>query len=213
MTVSPSSRASPRITFAALIVAWGGLVALSAATGVTQALPTVLVPVPIALLLATPLVLYTRSERLQSLVAAEDVRWLTAFHAWRVPAGVAFLWYGSQGDIPLLFALIAGWGDVAAGLLAVAAVVRYGRGTEANRRGYVGFHLFGMLDFVVAVGTGFAFSVLGNPLMGAVQELPLVLIVFFGVPVTGALGLMTLHRLVRAPVEMRASPPSESPHT
>jgi hypothetical protein len=49
--------------------------------------------------------------------------------------------------------------------------------------------------------------------MGAVQELPLVLIVFFGVPVTGALGLMTLHRLVRAPVEKRASPPSESPPT
>jgi hypothetical protein len=62
-----------------------------------------------------------------------------------------------------------------------------------------------MIDFAMAVGTGFAFSVLGTPLMGAVQELPLVLIVFFGVPVTGALGLMTLHRLVRLPVEQRAS--------
>jgi ABC-type bacteriocin/lantibiotic exporter with double-glycine peptidase domain len=54
-----------------------------------------------------------------------------------------------------------------------------------------------MLDFAVAVGTGFTFSLLGHPLMASVQALPLVLIVFVGVPVTGALGLATLHRLLR----------------
>lgn len=39
-----------------------------------------------------------------------------------------------------------------------------------------------MLDFVVAVGSGFIFSVLDDPLMRAVQVLPLALIVFFGAP-------------------------------
>jgi hypothetical protein len=60
---------------------------------------------------------------------------------------------------------------------------------------YVGFHLFGFADFVVAVGTGVTFSLLGDPLMETLQVLPMVLIPLFGVPVTGALHLMTLHRL------------------
>jgi len=63
-----------------------------------------------------------------------------------------------------------------------------------------------MLDFVVAVGTGLTFSMLGNPLMASVTTLPLVLIVFWGVPVTGALGIATLHRLMCAPDEHSGAP-------
>lgn len=99
----------------------------------------------------------------------EDLRWLALFHVWRVPAGLAFLWYGAQGEIPGLFAKLAGWGDVAVGVLAVGAVAISPRCTARTARwGYIAFHSFGMLDFVVAVGTGLPFSVVGNPPMDAV---------------------------------------------
>jgi hypothetical protein len=205
MTVSKSELSTTRRRFGGLLLIWGGLVALAATAGLTQAIPTVFVPLPIGVALALPLLLYARSERLQAMVAAEDLRWLTLFHAWRIPAGLTFLWYGAQGELPALFSTLAGWGDVAAGGLAIGAVLVLPRLRRGQRAGYLAVHAFGMIDFAMAVGTGFTFSVLGTPLMGAVQELPLVLIVFFGVPVTGALGLMTLHRLVRLPVEQRAS--------
>lgn len=142
--------------------------------------------------------LYARSGRVRRAVANEDLRVLTLVHAWRIPAGLAFLGYGAHGQLPGLFATLAGWGDLLAGLLALIAVGLISRGASYERAGYVAFHAFGMLDFVVAVGTGFAFSIYGDPLMDVIKSLPLVLIVFFGVPVTGALGIATLHRLLRA---------------
>jgi hypothetical protein len=199
MTASQPDLVRARFWFALLLLLWGSLVALAATTGGTQAIPTPLVPGPLVVLLLLPVVFYARSPGLRALVAAEDLRWLTLFHVWRLPAGLAFLWYGVQGELPWVFAALAGWGDAAAGVLALVVVaLRPRRTRDGARRGYVAFHLFGLLDFVVAVGTGFTFSLLGHPLMGAVQALPLVLIVFVGVPVTGALGLVTLHRLVQA---------------
>jgi hypothetical protein len=115
MTVSKSELSTTRRRFGGLLLIWGGLVALAATAGLTQAIPTVFVPLPIGVALALPLLLYARSERLQAMVAAEDLRWLTLFHAWRIPAGLTFLWYGAQGELPALFSTLAGWGDVAAG--------------------------------------------------------------------------------------------------
>lgn len=47
-----------------------------------------------------------------------DLRALTLFNVWRVPAALAFFYYGSQGDLPTAFVRNAGWGDLIAGLLA-----------------------------------------------------------------------------------------------
>jgi hypothetical protein len=199
---TPSRLGRARVYFLAGLLGWTVLVVGAAATGATTALPTAAVPVPLLLVLGALVGAYARSPRLQAVVAAEDLRLLTAFHGWRIPAGLAFLAYGAQGALPSLFATVAGWGDVIAGGLALgAALLLPGQGAAVRsvsvRRRYVALHAFGMLDFAVAVGTGFTFSLLGHPLMASVQALPLVLIVFVGVPVTGALGLATLHRLLR----------------
>lgn len=202
MSHRPFDLITARYRFGLLVVVWGSVVGLSAATGVIQALPTPVVPLVLGALIAVPVGLYAQSARMTEVIMTEDLRWLTLFHVWRLPAGLAFLWYGAQGEIPSLFATTAGWGDVAAGVLSVGTVAMLPRCRAAvTRAGYVAFHVFGMLEFVVAVGTGFVFSVLGNPLMDAVRVLPLALIVFFGVPVTGSLGIATLHRLVRAPAQ------------
>jgi len=109
---------------------WGLLVAAGAGVGLTQAIPTVLVPLPIALLLGVPLLVYSRSVALQAAVADTRIQALTLFHAWRIPAGMAFLWYGAQGQIPGLFALLAGWGDIAAGGLVIVTVAASQRGSS-----------------------------------------------------------------------------------
>jgi hypothetical protein len=67
----------------------------------------------------------------------------------------------------------------------------------ASRWKYAAFHVFGMLDFVLAVGTGLTFSVLNVPLMENIAAWPMVIIPLFGVCVTGSLSVMTLDRLVR----------------
>ena len=176
---------------------WAALVAVGAGAGLFRSLPTPLVPAPVVVGLVGLLAAYGVSRPFRSWVETADLRALTLFHAWRIPAGVAFLMLGAQGAIPSLFATLAGWGDVIAGVLALGAPLWHNR--SRAHRWYTGFHLFGMADFVVAVGTGFVFSVLGEPLMDAVKVLPLALVVGFGVPVTGAFGLMTLDRLRRGP--------------
>ena len=179
----------------AVLGAWLALVVVGGAAGWFRPVPTPLVPVPVALGLAGLLVAHARSGPLRAWVRRADLRALTLLHAWRVPAGLAFLWFGARGELPALFATLAGWGDVTAGVLALGAPLWHGR--RDARRWYVAFHAFGMADFVVAVGTGFAFSLAGDPLMDSVKVLPLALVVLFGVPVTGAFGLVTLDRLRR----------------
>jgi hypothetical protein len=66
------------------------------------------------------------------------------------------------------------------------------------------YRAFGFLDFVVAVGMGFTFNaILHDPLMG-ITGFPIVLIPVYGVPVTEALTIMTLDRLLRRHFDNKA---------
>ena len=52
---------------------------------------------------------------------------------------------------------------------------------------------------MVAVGTGLTFTVLGDPLMRTLLDTPMALIPLWGVPITGAISLLALHRLLKSP--------------
>lgn len=74
----------------------------------------------------------------------------------------------------------------------------------AKTRGrYLVFHLFGFADFVVAVGTGLTLFLQNDPLMAGIQTLPMALIPFFGVGVSGASHLMAFDLLRRGAGEGR----------
>lgn len=179
-----------------VLAVWAGAVLALGWLGVPALLPTRLLPLPIALGIVLPLLVYARSEAFQAYIHAVDLRALTLFNVWRVPAALAFFYYGAQGELPALFVRNAAWGDLVAGVLAPMVVLGLAHIAAIRRASFVGFHLFSFADFVVAVGTGFAFSLLNDPLMGTLKELPMAIIPLFGVPVTGALSLMTLHRLL-----------------
>ena len=99
---------------------------------------------------------------------------------------------GATGGLPLLFALIAGVGDILAGLGAAMLL----RG-EATPRLLRRIHLFGFADFVSAVGTGLTFTLLGDPLMVTLTTLPMALIPLFGVGLSGASHIVALNALRR----------------
>ena len=181
--------------FLASLTLWAVGVVILASVGILERLPTRLVPLPIVTGISTLLLFYSRSAAFRHYIHALDLRNLTLFHLWRIPAALAFFFYGSQGELPLWFVRNAGWGDLVAGVLAPVAVFAFARSERFRFSGFVAFHIFSILDFVGAVGTGSVFSLLNDPLMVTLKEMPMALIPFFGVPVTGALSLMTLHRL------------------
>jgi len=134
---------------------------------------------------------------MRRLVYEVDLSYLTLFNAWRVPAAIAFFLVGAAGLLPAQFVTNAAWGDLIAGLLAPIVVVVAARLAARNRvRAYLAFHVFSFGDFVVAVGTGLTFTLLADPLMRTLLETPMALIPLWGVPITGAISLLALHRLI-----------------
>lgn len=183
--------------WAAAVVVWGAAVAVLWSTGVLAALPLLALPAVIGVGIALPLAVVLRSPVQRSLVARVDLAHLTWFHVWRVPAAVAFFAVGAQGLLPERFVVNAAWGDLVAGVAAPLVVLAAARLAGRSRvRAYLAFHVFSFGDFVVAVGTGLTFTLLGDPLMRTLLDTPMALIPLWGVPITGAISLLALHRLV-----------------
>ncbi len=127
---------------------------------------------------------------------------LVAPQAFRVVGG-SFVVAMVLGDLPPLFAIPAGFGDIAVGVAAPFVAWRLARGT--GRRAAVRFSLLGMLDLVVAVGLGALTGIEPtrvidvSPTAAALGQLPLVLIPTVVVPLAIALHVTLLSRL-RAPL-------------
>ena len=140
------------------VAAWGALVIAASLSGLLGALGDVFMP-GFAILVAGGIIIPTVSYFALPLVrkAVDTIghRRLTLFHIWRIPAGGLFLYYAYTGELPAVFALLAGIGDVLAGIGATA-VMRYEATAQLLRR----IHLFGFADFIIAVGTGLTYTLI-----------------------------------------------------
>jgi len=116
---------------------------------------------------------------------------LAGFHVWRIPAALAFFWYGAQGLLPDVFVTRAAWGDLLAGTFAAAIFL-----LPRRRATVLAFHLFGFADFVLAVGTGVALTLAAPESMTELTRLPVALIPLVGVPLSGATHIAALHLLL-----------------
>lgn len=160
---------------------------------------TILPPIAITVFIPVALFLfaYAMSERFREFVLAQDIRTLTALQLWRV-IGFIFLALYSFSILPGLFAWPAGLGDVSVGLVAALMIVKLDKDPNyAYTNGFMRFQFFGMLDFVVALGTaalssGAFPSLITNDLTsGALDVWPLNLFPSFIVP-----GFIILHLVV-----------------
>lgn len=148
-------------------------------------------PVLVALAAITPPLIYLLAHRtfpgLRAWVATLDLAWIVGAQTWRV-IGVVFLMLWGLGELPTIFALTAGFGDLAVGIFALTvalAVERRSAGWQTRLRTLV---IAGMADFVAAIGTailsgnGFPLRIEGEPLPQLMQALPMAMIPAFGVP-------------------------------
>lgn len=190
---NPTREGSPPVLFLLMsglvLTGWAALITWASLTDQLTRIPPLGVVGAVATGIAVPALLYIALGSVQRGVAYVGLRGLTGFHVWRLPAAIAFFWFGASGELPLMFVVLAGVGDLIAGLLALWVVTL----RAPSRRQYLFVHLFGLADFIVAVGTGVTLTLLADPLMGAVQRFPLALIPFFGVALSGATHLMALH--------------------
>lgn len=181
---------------AALTLSYAG-----AFRGVADHWPTIqfgiLIPIVIGL------VLLWRSETVARILDAVPQSWLVGVQLYRA-LGIIFILLLSAGRLPPQFALPAGWGDIAVGLLAPIVGLAYARGVTGSATAVQAWNMFGLLDLVVAVGTGFLtspspFQILSfeapNELISA---FPLVMVPVFAVPLSVLLHAASLRKLARS---------------
>jgi hypothetical protein len=121
------------------------------------------------------------SERFREFTLALNPRILTLVQAWRV-AGFVFLVLYTYSILPGMFALPAGWGDIAIG--ATAPFVALKLTTPDNRNGFILWQMLGITDLVTALFFG-ATAAFFNPhgvATSAMTVLPMSLIPTFAVP-------------------------------
>lgn len=216
MAVTARERAATAGVLSSALIGWLALTIFLGRENVFWAVNNPTVPtiqfgvlIPIAL----GLWLLTRSARVGRLVDAIPLPWLVGVQFYRA-LGLVFLvlWWG--GSLPWQFALPAGIGDFATGVLAlVVAAMVAGKAAGAHRAVYA-WCLFGIADLVIAVTMG----ALTSP--GRIQFLsldapniittayPLVMIPIFAVPLSIILHGACLWKLRRmgdgAPVTKEA---------
>jgi hypothetical protein len=144
-------------------------------------------PLPIFLAVTLPLVVFLAAYRTSSafrrFVLSLDQQVALGLQAWRF-GGLGFLALMTYGVLPGLFAWPAGLGDIAIGATAPALILAIARHPQVvTSRLFVIWNLLGILDLVVAVGTGTLVSWFGigadGASIGPMARLPLLLIPAF----------------------------------
>ena len=192
---APIRAENPHRTPILLLGGWAALAVLASASGVfdrmaPEAFALVVVALTVALTTAYFTVPAVRryAERL-------GPYGLAYFHVWRIAAALVFFAYGAQALLPPLFIALAGWGDLVAGLFAAVLVM-----LARRRRTILTFHLVGMADFILAVGTGLTLTMLATPGMETISTLPVALIPLIGVPISAATHIAALHMIAKGRV-------------
>ncbi len=172
-------------------------------------------PVPILIGATAPLAVFLGGYWLwpafRAYVLSGDLALAAAIQAWRA-AGFGFLALYVHGVLPGAFAWPAGLGDIAIGVTAPwIALSLLRRPGFATSRVFVAWNMLGILDLVVALGTGGLLSALAAPGEVATRPMammPLILIPAYLVPFFVMLHLTALFQARRQASTQRARGPA-----
>jgi hypothetical protein len=202
----PDSERRPVVQRAAAVLGgWFAIAVTLASLGTYQAVadrvPTIEFGIVIPILIGVLLI--WRSSAISRLIDAIPRHWVIAIQFYRV-AGVTFLILYASKLLPGLFALPAGVGDVAIGLLALRIGINASRHQQFYPRTVLLWNLFGIADLIVALTTGFLTSpspfqrfAFDHPHQ-LIAMFPLVLIPTFLVPLSFLLHIISLIQRARA---------------
>lgn len=192
-STQPRSPVVPGIksVVAVVLAIWFTLVILLGAGGAFVTRPGT-PPLPILIGFTAPIIVFFAgfwlSRPFREFVLAADLRFITGIQAWRF-AGLGILALYTHGVLPGIFAWPTGLGDIAIGVTApwiLVALIR--QPSFAASKTFVVWNVLGVLDLVVAIGTGALGSALAAGVAGEVTtspmaQLPLVLIPAYLVPI------------------------------
>ena len=143
-----------------------------------------------------------RSQAMTRLIEATPLSWLIGIQFYRVIGGI-FLLLLALGGLPQEFAVPAGFGDVAVGLLALPVAWATRSGSRLAMVAARVWNYLGILDLVIAVGTGFLTSpgqfqilAIDHPNV-LITKYPLVMIPVYFVPLSLILHGLALWKLNR----------------
>ena len=186
-----------------VLAAWATVVAVLAARGAfAQSGAERLPPVAIALvlLLAATGASLVASPSLRRLLTNQ--KHLTLLNVWRL-MGFIFLLLMLNGQMPALWALPSGVGDILVG--AAAPLIARGIDSPGSRRRAVLFNVLGLADLVVAVGLGVMTSpgptqvFRTTPTSALATRFPLALVPTFLVPLAVMVHVISLWQLSGLP--------------
>jgi hypothetical protein len=165
-------------------------------------------PIPVGIATTAPIALFLLwfavSAEFRRYVGSLNPRTLTIVQAWRI-GGFVFLVLHAHAILPGVFALPAGWGDIAVG--ATAPLVAMKLAHPDRRRGFILWQALGMLDLGMAVTLGVLAPRLdpAGPSTGAMTVLPLSLIPTFAVPLLLILHIICIAQARSWVVERRST--------
>jgi hypothetical protein len=201
-------------TTGGVLVGWFVIAVALAAAGVyhvaASRLPTIVFGIIAPILIGGLLI--RRSSMIARLIDDLPRHWVIALQFYRVQ-GVTFLMLYASGLLPGLFALPAGVGDVATGLMALGIAMGATRRGELRSRTVLLWNMFGIADLIVALTMGFFTS--PSPLQRfafdhpnqLISMFPLVLIPTFLVPLAILLHVISLRQLRAAVVRTSTASP------
>ena len=197
---SKHDRAGAFRILAVILISWF-LVALvlglaDAYKAAPDRIPTIQYGIFIPLVVGAWLIL--RSPAVGRIIDAVPQPWIVGVQLYRA-LGVIFLILYANHQMPGLFALPAGIGDVTVGLLAPVVALAYARNARRNAGRVTTWNILGILDLVVAITTGFITSPSAlfsyEPPNALIAIFPLVLIPVYLVPLSLLLHLASLAKL------------------
>jgi len=126
-------------------------------------------------------------------LAGFNIRQIVAFHVLRF-VGIYFLVLYSRGELPYVFAVPGGWGDIAVATGALMLVL-FVPDLAARRPWVLAWNILGLLDIVFVVLTASRLALANPASMQLLLRLPLSLLPTFLVPLIIASHLLLLRRL------------------
>lgn len=132
-----------------ILVAWFSILFGLGVGGHLSDPPVPIVPIGLFGPIITMVLLHRRRASLRAWLDSLDTRVLVGWHLLRAPIGVWFLMAYQRGELPGELALLAGWGDIAAGLGAALLLL-----PGWARPKLVGvWNVLAAIDIVLVVGT------------------------------------------------------------
>jgi hypothetical protein len=146
------AKASDALSPAVWLAPWAALAAFLSLAGVFTLERRLLVPLSLVTAVSTLLVCHRTLPRFRTWTSGLDLRAILGLHALRAPIGVGFLVLEAQGKLTGAFAQVAGFGDIAVGLLALALLATFGKSDRLRPgRALLLWNAFGLIDILVVV--------------------------------------------------------------